>query len=88
MDHDEIVSEIEESSPMVVGLSAAGVHALPNLIRLIVAIRIAAPAAQIVVGGNVTELSDELTGTIGADFLVHDVKTALADLEAKFSLKA
>ncbi len=52
--HDELMDRIVATQTAIVGLSAAGAHALPHLARLILAVRLHRPAVSIVVSGQIT----------------------------------
>jgi hypothetical protein len=61
LDHEEMLERIESSGQLVLGLSAAGEHALPALTRLVLAIQVRIPRASIFVGGNiVAEAKDKI----------------------------
>lgn len=61
LDHEEMLERIESSRQLVLGLSAAGEHALPALTRLVLAIQVRIPRASIFIGGNiVAEAKDKI----------------------------
>jgi len=61
MPHDTLVDRIVESGHLLIGLSAGGIHALPDLARLVLALRVSAPHALILVSGNiVVEAADSI----------------------------
>lgn len=81
-DHDAVIDAIMRSNQRIVGLSAAGEHALPDLAKLVVAIRLAAPEALIIVSGNVVAKAGETIRLMGVDAMADDYETAHTALEA------
>lgn len=67
LDHDALISQAVASGPSVIGLSAAGEHALGPLARLVVALRISLPNSAIMLSGNIVNTSPELLKPIGLD---------------------
>jgi methanogenic corrinoid protein MtbC1 len=76
--HDAIVERISNLSPDAIGLSLSGPRTLLPLTRLVVALRIAAPAAPIVVSGPGVAMIGE--PIIGVDAMSADFDAAMAAL--------
>ena len=81
LDHDALVARAAEGGATVVGLSAAGDHALSALARLIVALRISAPQATVFVGGNVVAVARDTVRLMGPDGMAADFGEARAVLQ-------
>ncbi|MDB4187860.1 cobalamin-dependent protein [bacterium] len=77
MDHDEIVQYAVSSGAPFVGLSAGGEHGLAPLARLIVALRISAPNAAIMVSGAIFETSYNDVKALGVDILPTSMDDAI-----------
>lgn len=76
--HRELVARIARAAPDVIGLSLSSPRGLLPLTRLVVALRVAAPASPIVVcGPGVADLHDTLPGV---DLMTPDYETAMAAL--------
>lgn len=59
--HDQLVDQIVASEHLLIGISAGGIHALPDLARLVLALRVSKPHALILVSGNiVAEAADSI----------------------------
>ncbi|MEE4189920.1 MAG: cobalamin B12-binding domain-containing protein [Roseobacter sp.] len=76
MDHDALVAEVEAEQPAIIGLSAAGRHAVPELLRLVIALRLSTPSSKILVGGAIVETSADTLGLMGLDGLAADYEMA------------
>ncbi len=80
-DHDDIVETLAQSNHTVIGLSASRAAMTDTLARLNVALRIAKPAAFILVSGQITEEEPDIVAIVDADCKASDMPTALALLE-------
>lgn len=78
--HKDIVDQIVESGHLLVGLSAAGIHALPNLARLVLALRISAPNARILVSGNIIDAAEESVRLMHVDGMGRSFEEAMEEL--------
>lgn len=76
LSHDQIISRIVDEGHDLIGLSAAGEHAISALAQMIVALRISAPQARIFVGGNVIETSEKVVAMMGPDGMAADFDDA------------
>jgi len=80
-DHDELIDRIAHSGHIIIGLSAGGKHALETLTRVILAIRVSAPDARVLVAGNiVNELPDQIRLT-GVDAQCATIEEARAEMD-------
>jgi MerR family transcriptional regulator, light-induced transcriptional regulator len=79
--HDELVHELEQRRPAIVGLSASGKRSMPALTRLIVALRISNPGARILVCGQIANSNLSLVGVTGADAAALDFQGAITQME-------
>ncbi len=67
LEHEELMESIASSGHLVLGLSAAGEHALPALARLVLAVQMAHPQIAIFVGGNIVAECREQVSLMGID---------------------
>lgn len=74
-DHDELIDELAQTDFTLLGLSATTPKVLPDLIRLIAAIRISAPHARIVVSGRLIEVEPRLRKLVDADYVSSKLDT-------------
>lgn len=79
-DHDTVVARAEKNRFLAIVLVANSEHLLPQLIQLILALRITQPMAPIVVAGNIVELVPDIEVTVGADAVISDIETAIDTL--------
>jgi len=77
LDHDEIVHYAAGSGDILIGLSAAGEHAVVPLAKLIIALRISAPKASIMVSGAIIASSYESVKALGVDIIPDSMDDAL-----------
>lgn len=77
MDHDDIVHYAATSGHQLIGLSAAGEHAIVPLAKLMIALRISAPNATIMVSGAILNTSYDSVEALGADILPLTMDAAL-----------
>lgn len=80
--HDELVDRIVTGEHYIVGLSASGSHAAPALARLVVALRLSAPAARIFVSGQIVRDARDIVRACHPDGVATDIDEAVAFLEA------
>lgn len=78
LDHDGILHYAETSRTPVIGLSAAGEHALVPLSQLVVALRISVPDVSIMVSGAILKTSPKEVEALGVDVMASDIEEALA----------
>lgn len=78
---DDLVEAISVGDWRIIGLSAAGSHAIADLAKLIVALRIRMPDARIVVGGYILEESKEAVQAMKPDATASNMAETYAALE-------
>lgn len=81
LDHDTLVEKVVESGHIIIGLSAAGQHALPALARLVLAIRVSRPDAAILVSGNIVREARTEISFMGVDGISETFAEASAILD-------
>ncbi|MCY4333168.1 MAG: cobalamin-dependent protein [Litoreibacter sp.] len=86
LDHDTLLQRIAMTDPPIIGISAAGAHALPSLAKLVLAIRVWSPSTLILVSGNVVETSRETVALMGVDAMTSNIDTAREELERLWSV--
>jgi len=67
LDHDTMIDRIEESGHLVIGVSAAGDHALASLAKMVLGIQVRCPRAAILVSGNIVAEAGESVALMGVD---------------------
>jgi methanogenic corrinoid protein MtbC1 len=87
-DHDSLIARVERTQPDIVGLSLSTDHRLADLVRLVVAVRLAVPHAIVGVAPGADLDDDEVTGIVDIDLLFHDARTACADLDRLIRLRS
>jgi methanogenic corrinoid protein MtbC1 len=80
-DHDRLVEDIAKSGELLIGLSAGGIHALPNLARLVLALRISAPVSKILVSGHIVDLAQDQIELLQVDGIGRSFEEAMTQLE-------
>jgi len=78
--HQELLSAADHSSYPVIGVSASSERMIFPLARLIVGLRIASPAAWIMVSGKIIDLVPEILTLVDADGVAPDAETALSQM--------
>lgn len=79
--HDELVRRVSDADHRLVGLSAGSGHAATALARLILALRISAPRALILVSGQILEDAADVVEAMGPDATAIDIGQAEAMLD-------
>lgn len=77
LDHDEIIQLATQTNPVLIGLSAAGEHAVVPLAQLIIALRICVPKTAIMVSGAILETAYEDVLALGPDIIPTGMDDAL-----------
>lgn len=80
-EHDRLVERIVTSGHRLIGLSAAGKHSVPDLTRLVLALRINLPDALIMISGNVVEAAADSLKLMHLDGAASDYETAMQELD-------
>ena len=84
---DGLTRRAEATQPGIVGLSLSTDRRLPDLVRLVVALRVSLPHAIIGVAPG-AELDDaSITDLVDIDLLFHDARHACADLDRLIRLQ-
>ena len=83
-----LIERVERMQPKVIGLSLSTRHRLPDLLHLLMTLRIIAPRAVIGVAPGGDLRAAELQGLADVDLLFGDAASALGDLNALFDVGA
>ncbi|KIN70024.1 Coenzyme B12-binding [Sulfitobacter noctilucicola] len=81
-DHDTLIESIQKSGHLLIGLSCGGLHTVPQLARLVLALRISVPNARILVSGNPAAIQTEDIKLMHVDAAVSDFDEAMEALDA------
>jgi MerR family transcriptional regulator, light-induced transcriptional regulator len=87
LSHDDLLHHVVSTEPTVVGLSFSTRDRLPDLIRLVLALRIVVPEAIIGVAPTLDMDEDEIFALVDVDLIFHDARIALNDLERLMRLQ-
>lgn len=79
--HAGLLEQIEAGDHMLIGLSGGGKHSVPDLARLVMALRIQRPGAMILVSGNVVDAARESVRLMHVDAMERDFPNAMNALE-------
>jgi methanogenic corrinoid protein MtbC1 len=82
LEHDEIVQYVAASRIPLIGLSAAGEHALVPLAKIVVALRISMPHTAIMVSGAILNTCYDSVREMGVDITPTSMDDALAQARA------
>ncbi|MFN3608836.1 MAG: B12-binding domain-containing protein [Hyphomonas sp.] len=85
-DHESLLTHMERAAPTVIGLSLSTEHRLDELMRLVVAIRIAMPHVIIGVAPGSSLDERRLTSLVDIDLVIRDVHSSRAELERRIAL--
>ncbi|MEQ6250776.1 cobalamin-dependent protein [Sulfitobacter sp. HNIBRBA3233] len=80
LSHDALISHVISAGHSVIGMTAAGEHSLPALARIILALRISAPNAAILISGNAARIAPETITLMGPDAVEPDFDKAMTRL--------
>ncbi|MEM7470448.1 MAG: cobalamin-dependent protein [Pseudomonadota bacterium] len=86
LSHDALMERIAATDQPIIGLTAAGEHAVPNLAKLVLAIRIWSPGALILVSGNVVDAARETIALMGVDAMTSDMGNAREELDRLWAI--
>lgn len=87
-DHDGLMEHIEQTAPGVIGLSFSTERRLGELMRLVVAMRIAVPNAIIGVAPSASIDHKQLSNLVDIDLLFGDAASALSELDRLIRIPA
>jgi len=76
LSHDEIVAKVDDTSHLIIGLSAGGEHVIAALARLVLAIRMHKPGVRIFVGGQAVAENPDLVAAVSPDGMAADFEVA------------
>ena len=80
LDHDALVEQSDTRNYRAIVLVANSDALIARLTRLILALRISHPFAQLVVAGNILDHHPDIVTLVGADAVIKDIETAVARL--------
>ena len=80
-DHDTLIDKADMRNYRAIVLVANSDALIARLTRLVLALRISHPLAQIVVAGNVVDHHPDICALVGADDVIKDIESALALLK-------
>ncbi len=80
LDHDMLVDQSDRRNYSAIVLVANSDDRLAALTRLVLAIRISHPLAQLVVAGNILDHHPDIAALVGADATIKDIGTAVKAL--------
>lgn len=81
MDHDTLMEHILDSGHLLIGLSAGGLHSLPDLTRIVLALRVSQPSARVLIAGQIVDKAPRSLQLLHVDAMSSDFETALARLQ-------
>jgi methanogenic corrinoid protein MtbC1 len=81
--HDSLIQHADQAKPLVIGLSLSTKARLPELIRLVLALRIVTPSAIVGVAPALDMSDDDILQLVDADIVFRHAGRALADLERR-----
>lgn len=81
--HESLVRHADLGKPLVIGLSLSTKARLPELIRLVLALRIVTPSAIVGVAPALDMSDDDILQLVDADIIFRHAGRALADLERR-----
>lgn len=82
LDHDMLVDQSDRRSYHAIVLVANSDGMIEPLTRLVLALRISHPLAQLVVAGNIIEHHPDIMDLVGADAVMKDIETAVSTLRS------
>lgn len=81
LNHDTLLERITSSRHRLVGISAGGLHALPALARLILALRVSVPGVRILISGNIVAEAIDSIRLMQVDVVTTDLEEAIAAMD-------
>jgi methanogenic corrinoid protein MtbC1 len=76
LSHDELIAHLDESTHLIIGLSAGGARVFAELARLVRAIRLHKPGVLIFVGGQAVAQNADLVAAVSPDGMAPDFESA------------
>jgi methanogenic corrinoid protein MtbC1 len=80
LDHDTLVDKSDRRSYRAIVLVAHSDRMVEPLTRLVLALRISHPLAQVLVAGHILDHQPDISTLVGADAVIKDIDTAIARL--------
>ncbi len=87
LDHDTLLDRAELRNYRAIVLVASSDALIARLTRLVLALRISHPLAQIVVAGNIVDHHPDICTLVGADDVIKDIESAVIRLKDVVELK-
>lgn len=81
LDHETLIDRSDRRSYRAIVLVAHSDTMLEPLARLVLALRISHPLAHVVVAGHILDHYPDISGVVGADAVIKDIKTAVHRLQ-------
>ena len=80
LSHEELIRHVHAREHLLIGLSGGGLGSLQALAQLVLALRISAPNARILVSGNIAEIAPESIRLMQVDGISRDYNEAMREL--------
>lgn len=87
-DHERLVSHVEKTHPLIIGLSLSGEKRIAALVRLVVAIRLVVPEAIVGVAPGSSVDAKHLYDLVDIDLVFTDALSAFRDLDRLIRLRS
>ena len=81
LEHDALIDAIAGSGQLLIGLSGAGAHSVPALARAVLALRISAPRAMILISGNIVDAAEDSVQLMHVDALARQFDEAMSEMD-------
>lgn len=88
VDHEALVDHVQRTMPDIIGLSLSTEARLPNLVRLVVALRLVRPEAIIGVAPALNMDDAAIQAVTDIDIIFRDARQAVRDLEWMLQLRS
>lgn len=79
--HDDLIDIILEGDHLLIGISGAGQHSLPNMAKLVLALRVSQPNARVLISGHVTRIAENSIKLMHVDGIGQDFDMAMDALD-------
>lgn len=86
--HDALVDHVQRTEPNIIGLSLSTEDRLPDLIRLVVALRLVRPASIIGVAPALNMADGAIRSVADVDVIFRDARSAVRDLEWMLQMRS
>jgi methanogenic corrinoid protein MtbC1 len=88
IDHEGLVDHVQRTEPNIIGLSLSTEAGLPNLVRLVVALRLVRPQAIIGVAPALSMEDSAIQAVTDTDIIFRDARQAVRDLDWMLQLRS